>query len=225
MNKRVLAAVLALLLLASGFGLGRLTSSGPSPEYVASLEADNETLRQSVQRLSGQTGPGLVGVGEGEGQAAAALARLRRGSLSADETLALLAKVSADQARCLDLDVLLGPILESDGYKVVRLLGRLEPSPETLARLDQRLIRGVATGATTQAVLAHYLRYTGRYTWELARPLLEAGLEQSTQATRGVFLLAALDMAEGPDEAWVEWARKHYKFSDPVNVLLRRRGG
>ena len=223
MNNRILTAVLALLLLAGGFGLGRLTKTGPSPTYVASLEADNETLRQSVRQLGGHAGPGLVGAGEGE--AAAALARLRRGSLSAEETLALLAKVSADQARGLDLEALLGPILESDGYKVVRLLGRLEPSPETLARLDQRLIRGVATGATTQAVLAHYLRYTGRYTWERARPLLETGLEQSTQATRGIFLLTALDMAEGPDEAWVEWARKHYKFSDPVNVLLRRRGG
>lgn len=224
MNKRILTGACGLVLVATGIGIGSLLAAGPSPDYVASLESDNEALRRELQGLRGDAGPALGGVAGSGGAADLAFARLRRGSLSADETLALLGKITADQARGLDLDELLGPILETDGYKVVRLLGRLEPTRETLGRLDQRLIQGVAAGATSQAVLAHYLRYTGRYTWVRARPLVEAGLELSPSETRGVFLLAALDMDDGPEEAWIAWAREHYKYSDAVNVLLRRRG-
>ena len=85
------------------------------------------------------------------------------------------------------------------------------------------MIKGAATGSTTQAVLAHYLRYTGRFQWADARPVVEAGLEASTRETRGVFLMTALELQDGPDEEWVRWAQTNYQFSDPVRLLLRKR--
>jgi hypothetical protein len=219
----VLLAVLPLLGLGLGVLVGRVSVDAPSPAFVQALEQDNDRLRAEVGRLGGECVPGVGALGVTRSEAEAALDKLRTGGLSSAATLELLEKISPEQAASLELDSVLGPILESEGYKVVRVLGRLAPSPATLARLDARVIKGAATGSTTQAVLSHYLRYTGRLAWADIRPLVETGLEKSSTETRGVFLLTAIELEDGPDEAWVEWAQKHYAFSDPVRVMLQRR--
>ena len=118
----------------------------------------------------------------------------------------------------------LAAILEKEGYKAIKVLPRLKPSPSTIAALDQRVIKGAATGSTTQAVLAHYLRNTGRFEWADVKPLVEQGLEQSTRETRGVFFLTALDLKEPPTDEWIQSVQRNYKFSNPVRVALRKRG-
>lgn len=152
-----------------------------------------------------------------------ALQRLQQGTLSAEEAISMLKRLSPEEAGRLDLVALLGPVLEKDGYRAVSLIGRLKPDAATLERLDQHLIGAVIAGKSSQSLVEYYLRYTGRHSWETARLFIESGLQQANRETAGTFMLAALRLREGPDEQWMDWAEQTYEFTDRVRLALKNR--
>ena len=171
--------------------------------------------RRSIQKALESWAPTL--------SADEALKRLRAGGTSPEEALSLLRRVSAEQIASLDLDALLGPMLQTDGFRVISMIGRLKPDAATMGRLDQRVLRGASDGTTPQSLVQYYLRHTGRQAWREARPFLEAGLRQAPRETAGIFLMAALQMRDGPDEEWIAWAERTYEFSDRVRLALKQR--
>ena len=130
MSLKILAPALLLLGLGVGVVIGRGTVDGPTPAYVDALEADNERLQDELRGRTEVCAPGLDAGSQDAGSVA--LRRLQKGGCSDEETLSLLEELTPEEARTLDLPALLGPILETEGYKVVKVLGRLEPSPQTL---------------------------------------------------------------------------------------------
>jgi len=185
-----------------------LTSEDRQPQSV-------RRSRRNIQRALESWAPAV--------SSEEALQRLQQGTLSAEEAMAMLKRLSPEEASRLDIEALLGPILETDGHRAVSLIGRLKPDASTLARLDQRLIKGVIRGRTSQSLVEYYLRYTGRYTWEKARLFIETGLQQASRDTAGTFMLAALRLRPGPDQSWVDWAEQTYEFSDRVRLALKNR--
>jgi len=152
-----------------------------------------------------------------------ALERLRRGDVAAEEAMSLLRRLGPDDVRGLDLDALVGPLLERDGWRVMTLVGRLQPDADTLARLDARFLRAARTGTLEASMVPTWLRWTGRRTWEASRAFIEAGLQGGNTASNGAFLMAAVGLQPGPDDDWLDWAERTYTFEDKVRVFLKRR--
>jgi hypothetical protein len=120
------------------------------------------------------------------------------------------------------VDGLIGPLIEGDPWTVLQTLSRARPSAAIKAKIDDRIIKGVVAGKLQQAVVRYWLRATGRGGFPAAKSFLESGLQRSTTATAGVFLLTALASSPGPDAAWVSWAEARYDFSDGVHLALKR---
>ena len=171
--------------------------------------------RRHVQRALESWAPAL--------SAEEALARLEDAETSPEEALSLLRKLTPEQVAGLDLDALLGPMLQSEGYRVVSMIGRLKPDARTIGKLDQRLIQGVIGGSAPQNLVQYYLRYTGRHEFEKARHFLESGLQQATPEATGVFVMAAIGMRPGPDDEWLKWVEQTYQIPGDVRLAIKRR--
>lgn len=174
-----------------------------------------QRARQDIQRAMASWAPPV--------SADEAFLRLQQGDLPAEEALAMLARLDPKDVSRLDLDALVGPMMERDPFRVLSILTRLRIDEATRGKLDARLIRGVAEGKVPQTVVAWWLRSSGRQRWEQCRGFIERGLQQSPPEAAGVFLLAALEMRPPPDDDWVDWAERTYQFSDRVRMELKRR--
>jgi len=152
-----------------------------------------------------------------------AIQRLQQGTASAEEAMALLRRLGPDDVKRLDLDALVGPLLETDGWRMIGVLSRLKPDEATLRRLDTRIVGAVNGGKMPQSLVQYWLRYTGRTGWPKAREFIESGLQQADAETSGVFLMTALDLTPPPDEAWIAWAERTYTFSNRVRLFLQKR--
>lgn len=151
-----------------------------------------------------------------------AFQRLQQGDISPEEATALLRRLDpADIAR-LDIDGLIGPLIERDPWTVISVLGRTKLDEGTRDRLDGRIIQAVADGRLKQTVVHYWLRYTGRESFDQARGFIERGLQASPKATAGTFLLTAIASKPGPDGDWLQWAEGRFEFSDEVRVALIR---
>ncbi len=151
-----------------------------------------------------------------------AFQRLQQAELSPEEGSALLRQIArADIAR-LDVDRVLGPLIEQDPWTVIGVLGRAELDAGMIDRLDARIIQGVVAGRLKQAVVHYWLRYTGRGSFEDAKPFLERGLQAARKDTAGTFLLTALALRPPPAEDWIQWAEQRFEFSDEVRLALLR---
>lgn len=151
-----------------------------------------------------------------------ALVRLRRGPETAEETLSLLRRLSPEDVRGLDLDRLLGPLLEKDGWRVMMLISRLQPDAGTLLKFDARFQRAVLAGTMNPQMIPNWLRWTGRRSWDSARDFIEAGLQGGTAKTNGGFLMAAVGLRPGPDPEWIDWAERTYEFDATTRLYLKR---
>lgn len=151
-----------------------------------------------------------------------ALERLNDDGTSPEEALSLLRKLGPEQVGDLDLDALLGPLLQTDGYRVVSMIGRLKPDGATMSKLDQRLIQGVLNGSAPQNLVQYYLRYTGRHEFDRARTFLESGLQQATPEATGIFVMSALGLRPGPDAEWLTWVEQTYQIPGDVRLAIKR---
>lgn len=184
------------------------TPPGEQPQSV-------RRLRRDVQRVLDSWAPPLT--------PQEALARLHEGAATAEEIASLLQRVTPEMTRSLDLDALIGPLLERDGFRVLGLLVRLRPEPAVLAKLDQRVVDGVLKTGGTQGFIPYYLRFTGRDTWAKGRDFIEGALQQADAEAAGVFAVAALGVGEGPPEDWLRWALERYSFPPEVRQGLSKR--
>ncbi len=171
--------------------------------------------RGDVQRALGSWAPPVSGE--------EALVRLQQGTASPEEAMALVRRLRPEDVARLDIDKLLGPLIASDGWSAIAMISRLRPDAATLALLDSRIIRGVSAGKTPQSLVSYWLQSTNRRSWAPSRTFIEAGLQQATTETRGVFLMAALGMKPAPDDDWVQWAERTYQYSDRMRVYLKKR--
>ncbi len=153
---------------------------------------------------------------------AEAFLRLQRGDLSPEEASALLRRLDRASLAQLDVDTVIGPLIEHDPWRVIETLSRARLDEAMMGRLDTRILVAAAAGTLKQAVVHFWLRYTGRASFEKARTFLERGLQQASKATAGTFLLTALATKPPPDAAWIAWAEKRYEFSEDVRVALMR---
>ena len=151
-----------------------------------------------------------------------AFQRLQQGNPSPEEAAALLRRIDPANLARLDVERVLGPLIEQEPWSVLDVLGRAKLDEGTIERIDARIIQGVVQGRLNQAVVHYWLRYTGRQAFEAAKPFLERGLQAAAKATAGTFLLTALAMRPPPDEAWIQWAEQRFEFSDEVRLALLR---
>ncbi|MDA1194252.1 MAG: hypothetical protein O2894_03635 [Planctomycetota bacterium] len=155
-----------------------------------------------------------------------ALARLQQGGLSPEESLALLQRLEPGALARIDIDCLVGPLLERDPWQVISFLAQAKLDDGTRGRLDGRIIQGAVQGSLNQAVLNYWLRHTARTGFPEAREFIERGLQQSAREAAGAFLLTALGLQPAPPADWIAWAEERYEFTEEVRVvLLKRRGG
>jgi len=152
-----------------------------------------------------------------------AFLRLQQGDLSPEESLAMLSRLDPQDVGRLDLDALVGPLVERDPFRVLSALSRLKVDDATRAKLDGRVIQSVVSGKIPQNVVSWWLRMSGRFAWPKARDFVEQGLRQSGPETAGVFLLTALDLQPAPPQDWAAWAERTYEFTDRVRLELKRR--
>jgi hypothetical protein len=193
----------------SGYALAILeTPPGKQPECV-------RRIRRDIQRVLDSWAPPL--------RPEEALARLQAGGGTPEEIASLLGRLTPDMMRALDLDALIGPLLEGDGFRVLGLLVRLRPDEDTLEKLDRRVTDGVLRGGGNPAFVPYYLRFTGRDTWAKGRDFIEGGLQQAEEDARGAFGVAALGLGEGPPVDWIRWALGKYTFPREVQVALEKR--
>ncbi|MDF1700554.1 MAG: hypothetical protein P1V36_05285 [Planctomycetota bacterium] len=151
-----------------------------------------------------------------------AFQRLQQGDVSPEEATALLRRLDPLDVARLDVDGVLGPLLEKDPWTVISVLGRAKLDASTIEALDTRVIQGAVGVKLKQSVVHYWLRYTGRGSFDRARPFLERGLQQSSKQSSGTFLLTALACKPGPDESWVQWAEERFELSEEVRVALIR---
>ncbi|MDJ0522408.1 MAG: hypothetical protein QNJ90_10100 [Planctomycetota bacterium] len=152
-----------------------------------------------------------------------ALQRLRDGNLKPEEAASLLRRLGPEDVRGLDLDALVGPLLERDGWRVMTLISRLRPDPGSMAKLDARFLRAATSGSQHPQMVRTWLHWTGRRSWDKSRDFIEAGLQAGTVKTNGHFLMAAMGMRPPPDDEWIDWAERTYEFDDTTRLFLKRR--
>ena len=151
-----------------------------------------------------------------------AFQRLQQAEVSPEEGSALLRQIApADIAR-LDVDRVLGPLMEKDPWTVIRTLGRAKLEASAIDRLDGRVIAGVVEGRVQQAVVHYWLRYTARQGFPEAKGFLERGLQAAGKYTAGTFLLTALASRPPADAEWIAWAEERFEFSPEVRAALLR---
>lgn len=192
-------------------GYGHRILETPSEEQPESVRR----LRRDVQRVLDSWAPPL--------RPEEALARLREGRGAPEEIASLLGRLAPEMFATLDLDALIGPLLERDGFRVLGLLVRLRPDEDTLAKLDRRVTAGVLRGAGDPAFVPYYLRFTGRDTWDQGRDFIEGGLQQAQGDALGSFAVAALGIGRGPPADWIRWVLGTYKFPPEVRRALEKR--
>ncbi len=153
-----------------------------------------------------------------------ALEKLRSGKVSPEEINYLLRKVPAEMLTELDIDALIGPMLEKNPFQAMHLVHRIKPTGAVRAQLDQRVIRGTVAGSGHPQFIHYYLRYTGRLKWQDARAFIETGLAQSTSSkAMSHFAQAAISLTPGPDKDWVGWVLETYQVDAQVRKMLEGR--
>ena len=191
-----------------GYALGILeTPESSQPRTV-------QRQRRDVQRAIESWAPPL--------STEEVLERLRRGPETPEETLSLLRRLKPQDVRGLDLDALLGPLLEKEGWTVMMLISRLQPDAGTLAKFDGRFQRAVLAGMMNPQMIRNWLSWTGRRTWDSARDFIESGLQGGTAKTNGGFLMAAMGLTPQPDAEWLDWAERTYEYDDTTRLYLKR---
>jgi hypothetical protein len=152
-----------------------------------------------------------------------ALARLRAGDVQGEEVLALLRRVPPELRGGLDLEPLLGPLVETGSWRALRELERLEIDASTRAALDRRVTDAARLGRADGHAVGSYLRATGRDTFAKALPFLDAGLTAGGRAPDAM-ALAAMRMPGGPEsQEWLRGVRERYDLSEGVRNLIDAR--
>ena len=126
--------------------------------------------------------------------------------------MSLLRRLGPADVRGLDLDALVGPLLEKDGWRVMTLISRLQPDAGTLAKLDARFLRAMGAGSVRSHMVPAWLRWTCRRSWDGAKDFVEAGLQGGSVKTNGALLMAAMGLNPKPDDEWIDWAEQTYEF-------------
>lgn len=151
-----------------------------------------------------------------------AFQRLQRGDVSPEEATSMLRRLDPEDIARLDVERLLGPLLEKDPWSVISVLGRSKLDASMIDRLDARVIQAVVAGRLKQAVVHYWLRYTGRQAFADAKPFLERGLQAAGKDSAGTFLLTGMASRPPADDAWVAWAEERFEFSEEVRAALIR---
>ena len=152
-----------------------------------------------------------------------ALAKLRSGTVTSQEAMALLRKIPKEAQASLDLDSLIGPLIQKG-----RLAGRsgslaqIDLDAGTRATLDRRIQTAAQEGKLHEWAVREYLAGTGRGQWTHARGFIEDSMSMGGKAP-DVMVSTAMRLRPGPDKDWYTWAMERYALSAHVKKMVEAR--
>jgi hypothetical protein len=152
---------------------------------------------------------------------AEAAARLKTGTVTGREALGLLKRVRPEDRASLDLDRLLGPMLDEGDLGGLTVAVMAGADARALSSLDTRLIDASSrSGRLGEWHFGQWLIATGRPGWEAARGFLEQALRMGG-STADAAALALLALAPRPPAETVDSLLRSYTVNARVAQNVR----